>query len=68
MQPVVQQLGHFEGFNFSINSRSSGWQWLPRAKSANLHRLQRNDYADLDTLFGMKKGNGSKKDTLGNIK
>jgi len=51
MQPVVQQLGHFEGFTFSINSRSSGWQWLPRAKSANLHRLQRNDYADLDTLW-----------------
>jgi len=22
-----------------------------RAKSANLHRLQRNDYADLDTLY-----------------
>jgi len=48
MQPVVQQLGHFEVSPFSINSEVPDGQC--RAKS-NLHRLQRNDYADLDTLW-----------------
>jgi len=45
--------------------RSSGWV---RAKSADPHRLQRNDYADLNTLWDeVFEEETDLKDTLGNI-